>query len=242
MTSWWAQLRLKSLKSPVYSRRWSKKTSKLRVTGLCEGNSPVTGEFFARRASNAKNVSIWWRHHGMLNIIALWWWFCPCCVRGAMWFHTAFWCLYPQNPFFNSHFLFGNKYGKTSLVKILGNFDISINLLPLVLIWRSAPCLKHWNQSWLGEAVFTLPSGKQWDHRSPWSHRWLSADSDECCKSASEIGRYRLKNSLLATIWHYISKMNGECNIFNHQQWRERDPSAPEGGSTRRKDRSCNDL
>ena len=27
----------------------SKKTSKLRVTGLCEGNSPVT---------------IWWRHHG----------------------------------------------------------------------------------------------------------------------------------------------------------------------------------
>ena len=29
--------------SAVYSRRRSKKTSKLRVTGLCEGNSPVTG-------------------------------------------------------------------------------------------------------------------------------------------------------------------------------------------------------
>ena len=41
----------------------SKKTSKLRVTGLCEGNSPVTGEFPAQRASNAENVSIWWRHH-----------------------------------------------------------------------------------------------------------------------------------------------------------------------------------
>ena len=41
----------------------SKKTSKLRVTGLCEGNSPVTGEFLAQRASNAENVSIWWRHH-----------------------------------------------------------------------------------------------------------------------------------------------------------------------------------
>ena len=26
-------------------RRWSKNTSKLRVNGLCEGNSPVTGEF-----------------------------------------------------------------------------------------------------------------------------------------------------------------------------------------------------
>ena len=41
----------------------SKKTSKLRVTGLCEGNSPVTGEFPAQMASNAVNVSIWWRHH-----------------------------------------------------------------------------------------------------------------------------------------------------------------------------------
>ena len=42
-----------------------KKTSKLRVTGLCAGNSPVTGEFPAQRASYAENVSIWWRHHGM---------------------------------------------------------------------------------------------------------------------------------------------------------------------------------
>ena len=41
----------------------SKKTSKLRVTGLYEGNSPVTGEFHAQRASNAENVSIWWRYH-----------------------------------------------------------------------------------------------------------------------------------------------------------------------------------
>ena len=41
----------------------SKKTSKLRVTGLCEGNSPVTGDFPTQRASDAENVSIWWRHH-----------------------------------------------------------------------------------------------------------------------------------------------------------------------------------
>ena len=44
-------------------RRKSKKTSKLRVTGLCVGNSPGTGEFPARMASYAENVSIWWRHH-----------------------------------------------------------------------------------------------------------------------------------------------------------------------------------
>ena len=38
-------------------RRRSKKTSKLRVTGLCEGNFP------AQMASNADNFSIWRRHH-----------------------------------------------------------------------------------------------------------------------------------------------------------------------------------
>ena len=43
-------------------RRRSKKASKLRGTGLCAGNSPVPGEFPAQSASNAENVSIWWRH------------------------------------------------------------------------------------------------------------------------------------------------------------------------------------
>ena len=49
--------------STVYSRRRSKKTSKLRVTGLCAWNSPATGEFPAQMASNTENVSIWWRYH-----------------------------------------------------------------------------------------------------------------------------------------------------------------------------------
>ena len=44
-------------------RRWSKETSKFHVTGLCAENSPVTGDFPAQRASNAENVTIWWRHH-----------------------------------------------------------------------------------------------------------------------------------------------------------------------------------
>ena len=46
-------------------RRRSKKTSKLRVVGLCAGNSPVTGDFAAQIASNAENVSIWWCHHAI---------------------------------------------------------------------------------------------------------------------------------------------------------------------------------
>ena len=49
-------------------RRRSKKTPKLRVTGLCVGNSPGTGEFPVQMASNAENVSISWRHH-MLIIV-----------------------------------------------------------------------------------------------------------------------------------------------------------------------------
>ena len=53
----------------VYSnrlfRRRSKKTSKLRVTGLCAGNSLGTGEFPAQMTSYVENVSIWWRHHAI---------------------------------------------------------------------------------------------------------------------------------------------------------------------------------
>ena len=47
----------------------SKKTSELRVTGLCAGTSPVIGEFPAQLASDAEDVSIWWRH----NVISAQW-------------------------------------------------------------------------------------------------------------------------------------------------------------------------
>ena len=56
------------LLSRLFKRR-SKETSKLRVNGLCDGNSPVTGEFPAPVNSPHKwpvtreNVSIWWRHY-----------------------------------------------------------------------------------------------------------------------------------------------------------------------------------
>ena len=69
-------------------RRRSKQTSKLRVTGLCAGNSPGTDEFPAKMASNAENVSIWWRHHVLTKVlthrvVALTstYWFTPCQFR-----------------------------------------------------------------------------------------------------------------------------------------------------------------
>ena len=49
--------------SIVRSTVCSKKTFKLRATGLFEGNPPVNGGFPSQRASNAENVSIRWRHH-----------------------------------------------------------------------------------------------------------------------------------------------------------------------------------
>ena len=57
-------------------RRKSKKTSKLRVTGLCAGNSPGTGEFPAQMASYAENVSIWWRHHDQISSPMMFVWMC----------------------------------------------------------------------------------------------------------------------------------------------------------------------
>ena len=72
----------------VYSIVYSdvEKTSKLRVTGLCVGNSPGTGELPAQMASYAENVSFWWRHHGyfwrLVSAMALY--------SGLLWV-----CLYP---------------------------------------------------------------------------------------------------------------------------------------------------
>ena len=67
VTPQWARWCLKSPALPLFTQLFIqaqiKKTSEFRVTGLCAGNSPVTGEFPAQRASNAENVSVWWRHH-----------------------------------------------------------------------------------------------------------------------------------------------------------------------------------
>ena len=64
-----------------------KKTSKLRVTDLCAGNSLVIGEFPAQMASNAENVSIWWRHHvHALNLYMQW---SETHFKNSLWAHTT---------------------------------------------------------------------------------------------------------------------------------------------------------
>ena len=69
------------LPNRLFKRR-SKKTPKLRVTGLCVWDSPVTDEFPAQRASNAENVTVWWRHHGNLMLLA---WQSSVCIH-TIWY------------------------------------------------------------------------------------------------------------------------------------------------------------
>ena len=54
--------RLECLFNRLFRLR-SKKTSKLGITVLCEGNPAVPDGFPSQRTSNAENGSIWWRHH-----------------------------------------------------------------------------------------------------------------------------------------------------------------------------------
>ena len=64
--------RLKSPASQLFTQPFIRAQSKenikdprvnIRVTGLCEGISPVTHKFPAQRASNSEKSSIWLRHH-----------------------------------------------------------------------------------------------------------------------------------------------------------------------------------
>ena len=84
----------------------SKKTSTLHITGLCVGNSPVTGEFPTQRASNTENVSIWWRHHLCSQHEVFWW---PYAIQHFFYFHAFPW------RFIKFHlFRFSRSYGNAN--------------------------------------------------------------------------------------------------------------------------------
>ena len=71
--------------STVYSGADQRKHQSFRVTDLCVGNSPVTGEFPAQMASNAENVSIWWRNHIMpTHALHLWYVICYARLRARV--------------------------------------------------------------------------------------------------------------------------------------------------------------
>ena len=74
--SLWAWWHLKSMAYRLFDQPFVqakiKETSKLRFTGLCEGNALVTGEFPPQVASNAENVSISWWHDDFLERKLFW--------------------------------------------------------------------------------------------------------------------------------------------------------------------------
>ena len=103
----------------------SKKTSKLRVTGLWAGNSPETGEFPAQMASNAENVSIWWRHHVM-------WYGRPTIGMQISWLRNICHCIF-------SAILLPFGYGKMSgyIFKIRCILEL---FLAIILVPFETPC------------------------------------------------------------------------------------------------------
>ena len=78
----------------LLSRHTSKKISNLRVTGLCEGDPPVTGRFPSQRAANAENISIWWRHH----VIYVQPWSLLCYLQHCLKFNQVITTLWIQQP------------------------------------------------------------------------------------------------------------------------------------------------
>ena len=52
--------------SPVYSGADKRKHQSSTSLAFFAGNSPMTGAIPAQRASNAENVSIWWRYHATI--------------------------------------------------------------------------------------------------------------------------------------------------------------------------------
>ena len=70
LTSQWPRWRLKSPASQLFTQSFIRAQIKENIIAprhwpLC-GEFTGTGEFPAQRASNAKNVSFWWRHHAWL--------------------------------------------------------------------------------------------------------------------------------------------------------------------------------
>ena len=70
VTSWWARWRLKSPASQLFGQPFVQTQIKENIKALRhwslwfhEGNQPVTGGFSSQRASNAENISMWWRHY-----------------------------------------------------------------------------------------------------------------------------------------------------------------------------------
>ena len=116
-------------------RRISKKTSKLRLTGLCEVNSSVAGEFLSHRSSNAENISIWWRHHAK-HSTKQWTMMTPVIVRraGLLWSQQDFewrWSV----PLFKCLTVLEFSFILFDLCLLITFVNFIMNYVPIVTFW-----------------------------------------------------------------------------------------------------------
>ena len=149
----------------VYSRRRWKKTSKLCVTGLCEGNLSVTYEFPTQRASKAENVDV---IMVFMSLCCVWVCMYVCTQRNlhlsiiSYTFHTLvfqsclswFLTIAVQVEFTNSN------QCTSSECSLMGRFDIFYLLMGWVGLWGF---------------LWWAPSAKGKDHHgvsSGWSSIW----------------------------------------------------------------------
>ena len=111
---------LSTVHSAFYSGALQKKTSKLRVAGLCEGNPPATppavaGGFASQRASKQVTRTMWLRHHvlAFLVPIAVLINQRSCCF--SSWSDDHVGNIHPKK---NPHFLFKNSTISVSTIDI----------------------------------------------------------------------------------------------------------------------------
>ena len=86
--------------STVYSDVDQRKHQRSASLAFVGGNSPGTGKFPAQMASNAENVSIWWRHHVE--------WICVGNGINTMQYSLKLNCLESRNEVSNSQIHFTN--------------------------------------------------------------------------------------------------------------------------------------
>ena len=124
-------------------RRRSNKISKLRVTGLCEENSPGTGEFSAQKASNAANVSIWWHH----------------LYAHSYWLHSQpLWRSsidISPSSFVYLNSLVPGRCGcnfKLLILKTISMIDVLSTSSEIAITWHRRPLMisQYWFRQWLG--------------------------------------------------------------------------------------------
>ena len=159
-------------------RRRTQKTSNLRVTRLCEGHPPVTAGFPSQRASDAKKVSFWWRHHTNVLVATL-----ENMSKCVIWTNKKplIWPQYKEN--------------KTKQWKYFAGHTVFKDIIQIYLHLQ----VSHlgWNSQWINYRAYKID-------RPTWQMYWL-ADTSVCVALCSIIWEARTGPVLCNKITHWFT-------------------------------------